>query len=445
LTEPAITPPGLLIAAPRSGSGKTTLTLGLLRALRRAGVAVGSAKCGPDYIDPPFHSAASGRPGINLDSWAMPPGMLGGLAAWSGTGCDLVICEASMGLFDGVPGPVGRTGASADVAAALGWPVLLVLDVSGQAQSAAAVVKGCATYDPRLTIAGVVLNRVGSPRHARVVIAAIEALGIPVVGTLPRATGPDIALPERHLGLVQASETGDLDARLHRIADFVETHSQLDAIRSLAAGGIAHRAAAGPVLPPPGQRIAVARDAAFSFLYPHVLRSWREAGAEVRFFSPLADEAPDEECDACWLPGGYPELHAERLARSNGFLRGLRRFAETGPVHGECGGYMVLGSALTDAAGAVWPMAGLLSVSTSFAKRKLHLGYREARLLADGCLGSAGAVFRGHEFHYASIETPGDDAPFAMVSDAYGAEAEPSGSRRGHVTGSFFHVIAPAS
>jgi cobyrinic acid a,c-diamide synthase len=432
-----------MIAAPRSGSGKTTLTLGLLRAFRRAGIAVGSAKCGPDYIDPPFHRAASGRTGVNLDSWAMAPDLLADLAAGAGDGCDLMICEALMGLFDGVPGPSGCTGSSADVAAALGWPVLLVLDVSGQSQSAAAVVKGCATYDPRVTIAGIVLNRVGSPRHARLAADAIEALGIPVVGALPRSDS--VALPERHLGLVQAGETSDLDERLERMADFVAGHTRLDAIRSLAAPPGASAAGPAAPVPPPGQRIAIARDQAFSFLYPHLLQGWRSAGAEIRFFSPLADEGPPGDCDACWLPGGYPELHAGRLAASHIFLKQLRDFAATRPVHGECGGYMILGVSMTDAQGAIHPMADLLSVSTSFARRKLHLGYRQARLAADGCLGSAGTQLRGHEFHYASVESTGEDDAFAMVSDAYSAEPAAAGSRRGLVSGSFFHVIAVAS
>jgi cobyrinic acid a,c-diamide synthase len=428
-----------MIAAPRSGSGKTTLTLGLLRTLRDAGVSVASAKCGPDYIDPPFHRAAGGGPSVNLDAWAMPPGLLLDLAARVGSSCELVVCEALMGLFDGVPGSAGRTGSSADVAAALGWPVVLVLDVSGQSQSAAAVVKGCASYDPRITITGVVLNRVGSQRHARLATEAIEALGIPVVGALPRSDG--VALPERHLGLIQAGETADLDSRLDRIGVFVAEHTDIAAIRRLAAGG-AVPSSAYPALAPPGQRIAVARDAAFSFLYPHLLDGWRAAGAEIRFFSPLADEAPDPDCDACWLPGGYPELHAAALARADGFLAGLRRFAETKPVHGECGGYMVLGTSLTDADGITHPMAGLLGVATSFAQRRLHLGYRVVRLIDDGCLGAAGTALRGHEFHYASVVSSGGDAAFGLVGDAYGSEAVAAGSRRGSVSGSFFHVIA---
>jgi cobyrinic acid a,c-diamide synthase len=231
------------------------------------------------------------------------------------------------------------------------------------------------------------------------------------------------------------------------MADFVAANTRIDAIRSLAAcaspapGGV-HKA---PAMRPPGQLVAVARDDAFSFLYPHLLQGWRSAGADIRFFSPLANEGPDDVCDACWLPGGYPELHAGRLAASPRFFAQLRHFAATRPVHGECGGYMVLGTSMTDAQGTVHAMAGLLSVSTSFAQRKLHLGYRDARLLADGCLGAAGTRLRGHEFHYATITTIGDDAPFALVADAHGSEPAPTGSRRGCVSGSFFHLIAEAS
>ncbi len=438
--------PGLVIAAPRSGSGKTTLTLGLLRALRRDGVAVGSAKCGPDYIDPPFHAAASGRPGVNLDSWAMAPDLIAALAASFSQGCDLMICEALMGLFDGVPASPGRSGSSADVAASLGWPVLLVLDASGQSQSAAAVVKGFAAYDPRITIAGVVLNRIGSARHARLITDAIQALGINVVGALPRSAS--IALPERHLGLVQAGETVALDEQLERLADFVCEHADVAAIRSLAQPGhaLTDDRAALPAVLPPGQRIAIARDAAFSFLYPHLLHGWRNAGAEISFFSPLANEAPDDGCDACWLPGGYPELHAGRLAAATACLDGIRRFAQTRPVHGECGGYMLLGEAIIDAAGTVHPMAGLLDVTTSFAKRKLHLGYRTLHLTHDSCIGPAGTCFRAHEFHYSSVQTAGGDLPFAMVAEAHGTTgAAPTGSRRGHVSGSYLHVIAASS
>ena len=434
---------GLMIAAPRSGSGKTTATLGLLRAFKRRGVDVVGLKSGPDYIDPAFHAAASGREGVNLDSWAMAPKLLAALAGQATGQSTLALCEASMGLFDGVPGETGRTGASADVAAALGMPVLLVIDVTGQAQSSAAIVKGCAAYDERLKVAGVIINRVGSERHRRLVVEAIEALGVPVVGALPR--NENVALPERHLGLVQAGETEALEARLGRIADFVEAH--VDCARVLALAGELDLTSPVPApiaVRPPGQRIALARDAAFSFIYPHLVQGWRVVGAEIVSFSPLADEPPPSDCDLCWLPGGYPELHAGRLAAASRFHQGLRSFAATRPVHGECGGYMALGQALIDASGAAHAMAGLLGVETSFEKRRMTLGYREARIASNCALGTAGSVLRGHEFHYATIVAADGDDPFAFVRDVYGAPAAPAGSRRGLVTGSFFHLIAEA-
>lgn len=442
---------GLVIAAPRSGSGKTMLTLGLMRAFANAGLRVGGAKCGPDYIDPAFHTAATGRQSFNLDSWAMAPALLHALASATGEACDLVLCEGSMGLFDGVPGELGRTGASADIAAALGWPALLVIDVSGQAQTAAAIVKGCALYDPRIEIAGVILNRVGSERHRRLATDAIRALGVAVLGALPRAE--DLSLPERHLGLVQAGETADIDKLLNMIARFVSEHIDMNAVFDCAraSGAKAARAwteAAPCALAPPAQRIAIARDEAFSFIYPHIVAGWRAAGAEFTFFSPLADEPPPESCGLCWLPGGYPELHAGRVAAASRFFEGLRRFAQTRPVHGECGGYMVLGQCLTDKDGHAHRMAGLLGRNFSFAKRTLHLGYRDARLAAAHPLGPAGSCLRGHEFHYATIDPANDDAanasdpPFAFVRDAHGCAEQPEGARRERVSGSFFHVLA---
>jgi cobyrinic acid a,c-diamide synthase len=432
-----------MIAAPRSGSGKTTIALGLLRAYRRRGLSVVGLKSGPDYIDPAFHAAASGVEGVNLDSWAMAPDLLAALAGRASAGRAFALCEASMGLFDGVPAPRGRSGSSADVAAALGMPVLLVVDVSGQAQSAAAVVMGCATYDKRLKVAGVIVNRVGSERHRRLAVEAIEALGLPVIGALPRSEA--IALPERHLGLVQAGETEGLDTRLDAIADFVEAH--VDCGRAMAMAGdlgFAREPGGAVALRPPGQRIALAHDEAFSFIYPHLADGWRAAGAEIVAFSPLADEPPPDDCDMCWLPGGYPELHGGRLAAAERFREGLRRFAETRPVHGECGGYMALGASLVDASGVSHRMAGLVDVETSFARRRMTLGYREARLAADCALGVKGAALRGHEFHYATIVSAGRDDPFAFVTDAYGAAASPQGSRSALVTGSFFHAIAEA-
>jgi cobyrinic acid a,c-diamide synthase len=439
-----VTAPALLVAAPRSGAGKTTVTLALLAALRRRGVAVRAAKSGPDYIDPGFHQAASGRAGVNLDSWAMPGVVLDGLLA-AAAGGELLVIESAMGLFDGAAGPPGARGAASDLAARYAIPVLLVLDVSGQSQSAAAVARGFATHDPAVRVAGVVLNRIGSARHRRQAADAIAAADLPVLGAVPREAA--LALPERHLGLVQAQEQPGLAASLDRLADMAERCLDIPAILSCAAvpalpAAPAPRPALRPALRPLGQRIALAQDAAFGFAYPHLLSGWRAAGAELHPFSPLQDEPPPDRCDACWLPGGYPELHAPRLAGNARFLAGLARFAATRPVHGECGGYMVLGAGLEDAAGGRHEMAGLLGHATSFARRRLHLGYRAARLLADGPLGPRGTVLRGHEFHYAGLIEAGDDPPFAELEDAAGQPLGPAGGRRGQVSGTFFHAIA---
>jgi cobyrinic acid a,c-diamide synthase len=434
---------GLIIAAPHSGAGKTTVTLALLAALARRGIAVRAAKAGPDYIDPAFHAAATGAASVNLDSWAMPHALLDALAAQASASAEIFIVEGAMGLFDGIAGLPGRCGTTADLAAHFGLPVVLVLDVAGQAQSAAAVLRGFAGHDPAVRIAGVILNRLGSERHRSLVTDAVAALDIAVFGALPRDAS--IALPERHLGLVQAGEHTDLLARLDQLAGMAERYFDLDAIIAHAVALTLAPSPHGPAIPPPGQRIALARDAAFSFIYPHIVEAWRRGGADIVAFSPLADEPPGESCDACWLPGGYPELHAGALAAAHCFRAGLRRFAETRPVHGECGGYMVLGEGIEDAAGQRHAMAGLLDHATSFAARKLHLGYRKARLLGDGPLGSAGGVIRGHEFHYASLLSPaGRDEPFAELSDGNGKALGTSGGRRGRVTGTFFHAIATA-
>ncbi len=434
--------PGVLVAAPRSGSGKTTIVLGLQRALARRGLNVRGVKCGPDYIDPAFHAAATGAPSFNLDSFAMSVPLLGSIASQAAGNADLVIAEGSMGLFDGIRQEIGRTGASADIAALLGWPVILVLDVSGHAQSAAAVALGCARFDPRIDVAGVVLNKVASERHRRLVEDGMARIGLPVLGALTRNT--DLALPERHLGLVQAGETEELDARLERLADAVESAVDLDRLTALARATQADSHDDVIPLPPPGQRIALASDQAFSFVYPHVLAGWRKAGAEIVAFSPLVDEPPPSDCDVCWLPGGYPELHAGRIADARQFLEGLRSFAARRPVHGECGGYMVLGQSLEDAEGHAHAMAGLLPVETSYAKRRMHLGYRVAHLLRDGVLGSAGARLVGHEFHYASVtqSDTSEEAAFARITDAEGNDLGVAGHRNGLVTGSFFHTIA---
>jgi cobyrinic acid a,c-diamide synthase len=429
--------PGIVIAAPHSGAGKTTVTIGLMRAFARRGLVVEPFKCGPDYIDPAFHAVAAGRPSCNLDTWAMTRATLAHLV--NRHAGDIAIAEGVMGMFDGA-GEHGQTarGSTADLAALLGWPVVLVLDVGGQTETAAAIAAGCAHYRDDVTIAGVILNRVASPRHAALIVPAFERVGIPIFGTL--ASDERFTLPERHLGLVQVGEMADIDQRLDLLADRVASSVDLDAIRrsartaTLAAGAAA-------ALPPPGQRIALARDRAFSFMYPHLLDRWRVAGAEILPFSPLADEAPDPGADAVWLPGGYPELHAGTLASARRFHAGLRTLADRSiPIHGECGGYMVLGQGIEDAAGQRHAMSGLLRLETSFAQRRMHLGYRSACLKASCALGAAGAEVVGHEFHFASV-LGNDDEPLVECRDAAGAVVAESGGRRGSVSGTFFHFI----
>lgn len=432
-------PNGILISAPSSGTGKTTVMLGLLRAFSDMGLRVQPFKSGPDYIDPAFHHAAARKASFNLDSWGMDEGLMNTIVA-EGEDADIAIAEGSMGLYDGVAtkGASGF-GSSAETAVRFGWPVILVVDVSGQAQSAAATALGFMKYMPDLPFGGVILNRVASPRHERLARLGMDQAGIKVLGVLPRRG--DLALPERHLGLIQAIEHPDLEQAISNYAGFLGEHVDLEAIRAVAQGRNAPKV--GRLVRPPAQRIALARDAAFSFTYPHLLKAWRSEGAEILPFSPLNDDlVPD--ADLVWLPGGYPELHAGTLAGANRFLTSLRKHAATKPVHGECGGYMALGTTLIDKEGVAHKMAGLLGVVTSYEKRKFHLGYRQA-VLQEAVIGyQRGSRLRGHEFHYSTIlEEP--DTPLAQVTDADGNLVSETGSLRGHVSGTFFHMISEAT
>ena len=432
-------PPGLIVAAPASGSGKTVFTLGLLRHLARSGMPVASAKAGPDYIDPAFHAAATGRPCLNLDPWAMRAATMRAAAASLGEGADWVICEGVMGLFDGATTDQGST---ADLAEMTGWPVILVIDAGAQGASAAAVVRGFANHRPDVPVAGVVFNRVGSERHARILTEATEAAQpqVPVLGHLGRLG--DLSLPRRHLGLIQAAEHPSLEAFLDRaaalVADGVDTEALLALARPLS-GTVASGSAP---IEPLGQRIAVACDVAFAFRYPLVMEGWRAAGAETVPFSPLADQEPDISADAVYLPGGYPELHGGRLAANRRVLDGLAAAAGRGAlVFGECGGYMVMGRGLVDADGERHAMAALLPLESSFEDPGLHLGYRRAALAGDCPLGAAGNAFRGHEFHYARVLGEGPGEPLFTASDAAGQDLGPAGLAAGPVMGSFIHLI----
>jgi cobyrinic acid a,c-diamide synthase len=430
-----------IVAAPASGSGKTALTLALLALLKRSGVRVAGAKVGPDYIDPGFHAAATGRPCFNLDSWAMRPETLRGLIADSARDADLLVIEGVMGLFDGAAtGPGGGTGSTADLAAMFDLPVILVMNAKGQGATAGAVLEGLAGHRQGVNITGIIFNQVGGAGHRAILEAAARDARIAPLGFLPRLDA--LAMPSRHLGLRQAVEIADLDGFLTAAADAIAPHVDLDPLLASGKELVPDDASSAPGLPPLGQRIAIARDAAFAFAYPAQLESWHRAGAALSFFSPLADAAPRDDADAIFLPGGYPELHAARLAANHRMRDGVRAAAGRGAaIYGECGGYMVLGEALTDAEGRTHPMLGLLPVATSFAAPKLHLGYRSARLVEAGPLGVRDANFAGHEFHYATIAREDVGAALFEAQSARGENLGRIGSRRSTVMGSFLHLI----
>ncbi|HAE46773.1 MAG TPA: cobyrinate a,c-diamide synthase [Tistrella mobilis] len=419
--------PAMLIAAPASGQGKTTVTAALARLHSRQGRKVRVFKCGPDFLDPMILQAASGAPVYQLDLWMVGLEQSRRLLWEAAAEADLILVEGVMGLFDGTP-------SAADLAREFGVPVLGVIDGSGMAQTFAAMAWGLANFQPDLGFAGVLGNKLGSVRHGEILRDSLPD-SLHWYGGLPRST--DMELPSRHLGLVQAAELPDLLARLDAAADALEQSSGAP-LPEPVSFPVPSAEALQPLLA--GVRIGVARDQAFAFVYQANLALLQEMGAELIFFSPLTDETLPE-VDSVYLPGGYPELHAGRLATGRAWVRGLVAARDRGAViFGECGGYMALGQGLTDADGRDWPMAGLLGLSTSFAARRLHLGYRLGRMVA-GPL--EGRLWRGHEFHYATITAERGDPLWSSVEDATGAAVEGAqGLRAGRVAGSFLHLIA---
>lgn len=421
---------GILIAAPSSGSGKTTVTLGLLRALRNRGVDVKPGKAGPDYIDPAFHKIACGRECLNFDPWAMRPDLLDSQAANGGS----LIIEAMMGLYDGA---ADHTGAPASLAKMLGLSVVLVVDCARMSHSVGALVRGYILHDPAVHVVGLILNRVGSMRHESMLRAGLSGLDVPVLGVIPQ--DKQLGLPERHLGLVQAGEIRNIDDFMEHAAHMVASCCDIDRLAELSlrqATGITAPPCRVPAL---GRHVAVARDEAFAFSYPHLINGWREEGAEISWFSPLADQAPDDGADAVYLPGGYPELHAGTLAAAATFRRSMQDKAAAGAViYGECGGYMTLGEVLVDASGTEHHMLGLLPLTTSFQSRKRHLGYRRVKGLAGPF---AGIALAAHEFHYSTIVHEGQAERLFDATDAAGELVGPAGLSRGTVSGSYMHMI----
>lgn len=431
--------PGLLVAAPGSGHGKTTVLCGIAAALGARGVDIRTFKAGPDYLDPTWHRLVTGRPSRNLDAW-----MTGAEGVWASFARGVAdvdvsreqgavaLVEGVMGLFDGRD-PRGLDGSGAELAILLGLPVVLVVDVSGMARSAAAIVEGFARHVAGVDVVGVVFNRVGSPGHTRILREAMEAVpNVRVLGGLPKA--PHLAVPERHLGLVSAEHGAD-PAWAATLGAWTAEHLDLDALLALArpVGADAPVSVVSPV--PPRVRIGVAVDAAFHFYYPDNLDLLREAGAELVPFSPLADAALPAELDGLYLGGGYPEAHAATLEANASIRDAIRAFP--GVVYAECGGLMFLGEALDD--GAVSrPMCGVLPLRTTMGDRLRALGYREVVTTRDTVLGPAGTAFRGHEFHYSAL------AGLPALEPAYRTKGRTGGAVEGwgtdRVLGSYVHA-----
>jgi len=418
---------GFILAAPSSGSGKTSLTFGLLAALRMAGTAVQGFKVGPDYIDPHYHALAAGRPCPNLDPWAMTPERMKSLLTASDA--DLCVIEGVMGLFDGAQSGGGST---ADLARTLGLPVVLVVDAKGMSGSVAALVHGFSRFDPSIDVAGVILNRVGSDRHESMLREALQDSGIPVLGSLPRL--PSLSWPSRHLGLTLPQELPDMDAQARQLASVMAKRFDLSALHALARAlpAPAEPESATAFFPSSAGSIALASDDAFRFAYPHWL-----TGREHRF-SPLANQRVPDDADFVFLPGGYPELHAAKLSKADAFWDSLRAAAARGvTIYGECGGYMVLGEALT-VNGTRFPMAGLLPVATHYTTGGARtLGYRSLTAPEDFW---AGTALKGHEFHASSAECLAPPSLF-HAADSRQASLGLHGHQISNILGSYIHII----
>ncbi|MGR6762762.1 cobyrinate a,c-diamide synthase [Paenibacillus sp. T2-29] len=443
----------IVVAGTGSGAGKTTVTLGLMKAFADSGLRVQGFKCGPDYIDPTYHTAATGTPSRNLDSWMTSPDTVRETFIRASEGADLCVIEGVMGLYDGKD-PLSNIGSTAEIAMLTDSPVLLVVDVRSMARSAAAIVLGFQRLEPKLRIVGVIVNRCGSQGHYGIVKKAIEQeCGIPVLGWLKRDDGLDI--PERHLGLVPAVERGELEPLFQRTAELIRAGTDLDALRALADSAPPLRLPEHPLFPPDrlptagheaetGERpvIAVARDAAFNFYYPENMDLLRHAGAEIVYFSPLAGERVPEHANGLYLGGGFPEEFAADIAANTGFLQDIRNaVSQDMPVFAECGGYMVLARTLTDRAGHAHHMAGVIPSDVRMQEKRAALGYREATALQDCLLLEAGETIRGHEFHYSVMSYDESAAPYPFAYQTKGMRGlQSEGYAKGNLLAAYTHI-----
>jgi len=427
--------PGFLLAGTHSGCGKTTLTAGLLRAFVRSGRTVAPFKTGPDYLDPMLHRAAAGRVSWNLDGWFLDDAGLREAYARGGSGADLALVEGVMGLFDGA-GPVDFRGSGADLALRLGLPAVLVVDAAGVGGSVAATVLGHARLRPELRLAGVVFNRVASDRHYALLKAAVEAH----TEVRPLGWAGNLAawrLPERHLGIHQPEELPDLEAGLDGLARALAATLDLEALAGLARipGNLPEiREPAGCGDLP----VALARDAAFSFIYADTLERLERLGVRWVPFSPLREDLPPGVAGV-YLPGGYPELHAEELSRNGALFASLRRAHAAGmPIYAECGGFMTLAEALVDAQGRAHPMAGLVPGRSRMSGSLQAFGYKRLTALRDTLFCPAGAAGKAHEFHHSLWE--GELPAPAWSAGNLQGEAAPMGVAAGNLLASYAHV-----
>ncbi|MFJ1822407.1 MULTISPECIES: cobyrinate a,c-diamide synthase [unclassified Streptomyces] len=438
--------PRLVIAAPSSGSGKTTVATGLMAAFAARGLAVSPHKVGPDYIDPGYHTLATGRPGRNLDAYMCGPDLVAPLFAHGARGCDLAVVEGVMGLYDGASGQ-GELASTAQVAKVLRAPVVLVVDASSQSRSVAALVHGFASWDPQVRIGGVILNKVGSDRHEALLRDALEESGLPVLGVLRRAE--QVAVPSRHLGLVPVAERrGDAVGAVGAMREQVVAGCDLDALMALARtapalpgevwDAVAAIGACGGPVPPPsstggrGPVVAVASGPAFTFSYAEHTELLTAAGAEVVPFDPLRDEALPPGTRGLVIGGGFPEVYAAELSANTALRKAVAALAESGaPVSAECAGLLYLARSLDGL-----PMCGVLDAEARMSKR-LTLGYREAVAVSDSVLAAPGTRVRGHEFHRTVLE------PGAGADPAWGMhqpERRVEGFVRGGVHASYLHT-----
>ncbi|HBG04953.1 MAG: cobyrinic acid a,c-diamide synthase [Geobacteraceae bacterium GWC2_58_44] len=453
----------IVIAAPHSGSGKTTLTLGIMAALKSRGLSVAPFKVGPDFIDPGYHRVVTGTPSVNLDGWICAPGFVRASFAHHAAGADIAVIEGVMGLFDGIDG-VSEAGSTAEIAKLLGAPVILVVDARSQARSAAALVHGFASFDPGVRLAGVIFNNVASPNHERVLREALAA-GCPKVallGCVPRDAA--LAIPSRHLGLLTAEENPLSEGFVEHLARVIDRHLDLAAILDLDESEQVHQVhqvhkvhkvhkvhsvhepKAEPTVPVPDSaappvKIAVARDAAFCFVYQDNLRLLRESGAELCCFSPLQDQALPAGISGVYLPGGYPELFAEKLAGNHRLKEEIRGVVEAGmPVYAECGGFIYLTGGVASDQDVAHPLVGIFPVRTRMLPRRKALGYREVELLAESVIGAKGTIARGHEFHYSEMEEMPAGIERLYAVSRKGVALEPEGYRYKNCLASYIHL-----